>query len=264
MGYPVNSIKDDMYYLSTSPKSVWNNAYLSSDRSSECCLELFAFDKLKVKKQVSGKVVDCNGNMPVIGAIVVAKDASGKEVFSGKTDARGQYSFMMDDYSPLQTSAAAEGYQTGSLQVVTPTDEDIETFTAADLCMNKEKAKPVEVNKTVVLENVLYDFNSAKLRKESYPKFDTLVAWMTEYPNMVIELSAHTDSKGTDVYNQKLSERRAQACVDYLLTRGISADRMIAKGYGETMPIAPNEINGKDNPDGRAVNRRTEFKVLHY
>ncbi len=81
---------------------------------------------------------------------------------------------------------------------------------------------------------------------------------------MVIELSAHTDSKGTDAYNQKLSERRAQSCVDYLVSQGIGKDRVIVKTYGESMPIAPNEIDGKDNPEGRAENRRTEFKVLHY
>jgi OOP family OmpA-OmpF porin len=264
MGYPVNSIKDDIYYLSTDAKSVWNNAYLSSDRASECCLELFAFNKLKVKKQVTGKVVDCQGAVPVIGATITAKDVNGKEVYSGKTDASGQYSFMMDDYTPLQTTASAEGYVDGSLSVMTPTDEEVETFNAAPLCMNKEKPKPVEVNQAIVLENVLYDFGKSTLRKESYPKFDKLIEWMKEYPNMAIELSAHTDNIGSDAFNQKLSEKRAASCVDYLVSKGIAKDRIIAKGYGETQPVAPNQVNGKDNPKGREQNRRTEFKVLHY
>jgi OOP family OmpA-OmpF porin len=264
MGYPVNSIKDDIYYLSTDAKSVWNNAYLSSDRASECCLELFAFNKLKVKKQVTGKVVDCQGAVPVIGATITAKDVNGKEVYSGKTDASGQYSFMMDDYTPLQTTASAEGYVDGSLSVMTPTDEEVETFNAAPLCMNKEKPKPVEVNQAIVLENVLYDFGKSTLRKESYPKFDKLIEWMKEYPNMAIELSAHTDNIGSDAFNQKLSEKRAASCVDYLVSKGIAKDRIIAKGYGETQPVAPNQVNGKDNPEGRKLNRRTEFKVLHY
>ena len=79
---------------------------------------------------------------------------------------------------------------------------------------------------------------------------------------MVIELSAHTDSKGSNAYNLKLSEARARSVVNYLVSKGIAAERLQAKGYGETMPIADNTVNGKDNPAGREKNRRTEFKVL--
>jgi outer membrane protein OmpA-like peptidoglycan-associated protein len=92
---------------------------------------------------------------------------------------------------------------------------------------------------------------------------DTVVAIMLDNPNIIIEMSAHTDSKGKDAYNVKLSQRRAQSCVDYLISRGISTSRMIAKGYGKKRPIAPNTLpDGKDNPEGRQLNRRTEFKVL--
>jgi len=77
-----------------------------------------------------------------------------------------------------------------------------------------------------------------------------------------IEIRSHTDSKGNDDYNQKLSQARAQSVVDYLKGRGIEADRLVATGMGETDPIAPNEIKGKDNPEGRQLNRRTDFKVI--
>ncbi|RZJ83726.1 MAG: OmpA family protein, partial [Chryseobacterium sp.] len=77
-------------------------------------------------------------------------------------------------------------------------------------------------------------------------------------------LSSHTDSKGTDLYNLDLSNRRAASCVEYLITKGIPSSRMRSKGYGESMPIAPNTFpDGKDNPDGRTLNRRTEFKVIN-
>jgi outer membrane protein OmpA-like peptidoglycan-associated protein len=85
---------------------------------------------------------------------------------------------------------------------------------------------------------------------------------MEDNPKIEIELSAHTDSKGSDAYNMDLSIRRAKACVDYLVSKGIPIARMTSRGYGETRPVAPNELpNGKDNPEGRALNRRTEFKV---
>lgn len=85
---------------------------------------------------------------------------------------------------------------------------------------------------------------------------------MEDNPKIEIELSAHTDSKGSDAYNMDLSVRRAKSCVDYLVSKGIPISRMTSRGYGETKPVAPNELpNGKDNPEGRALNRRTEFKV---
>ena len=91
---------------------------------------------------------------------------------------------------------------------------------------------------------------------------DYLYTIMVDNPKIEIELSAHTDSKGVEIYNLDLSNRRAKACVDYLVSRGIAAERMTSRGYGETKPVAPNVLaGGKDNPEGRALNRRTEFKV---
>ena len=78
----------------------------------------------------------------------------------------------------------------------------------------------------------------------------------------MVELSAHTDSIGSDAYNLKLSQDRAQSCVDYMISKGINATRISAVGYGRSRPIAPNSLpNGQDNPDGRQLNRRIEFVV---
>lgn len=123
--------------------------------------------------------------------------------------------------------------------------------------------KHYEIGKPIILKDIYYDFDKATLRSQSLIVLDTVVAIMLDNPNIIIEMSAHTDSKGKDVYNMKLSQKRAQACVDYLVSKGIATSRMIAKGYGETRPIAPNTLSGeKDNPEGRQLNRRTEFKVL--
>jgi outer membrane protein OmpA-like peptidoglycan-associated protein len=118
------------------------------------------------------------------------------------------------------------------------------------------------VNETFVVENVYYDYDKSALKPESFPALDEIVRMLNTYPNMAIELSAHTDSKGTDAYNQKLSDARAKSVVDYLISKGIAAERLTAKGYGETQPIEPNEVDGKDNPAGREKNRRTEFNFL--
>lgn len=120
------------------------------------------------------------------------------------------------------------------------------------------------VNKPIVISNILYDYGFATLRPESITVLDGLVKTMVDNPNIVIQLSAHTDSIGSDAYNLKLSQNRAQSCVDYMLSKGISTERISAIGYGKSRPIAPNSLpNGQDNPDGRQLNRRIEFVVLN-
>ena len=82
-------------------------------------------------------------------------------------------------------------------------------------------------------------------------------------PELIVEIQSHTDSKGNENYNVKLSQKRAESIVTYLTQKGISIKRLVAKGYGENKPIAPNDLpNGSDNPEGRAKNRRTDFKII--
>ncbi len=117
-------------------------------------------------------------------------------------------------------------------------------------------------NENFIISKVLYDFASDEINEAAALELDKLVLILQKNKHVGVELSSHTDSKGTDARNMKLSQRRADAAVNYVVTKGIDAAKIIAKGFGESMPVAPNELNGKDNPEGRAKNRRTEFKVI--
>lgn len=118
------------------------------------------------------------------------------------------------------------------------------------------------VGSKIVLNNIFFDFNKATLRPLSNVELKNLVMLMKSNPNLKVEISGYTDSKGSIDYNQKLSESRAQSVVARLIENGISADRMKAKGYGKGMPAAPNKnSNGSDNPEGRQLNRRVELKI---
>jgi len=91
----------------------------------------------------------------------------------------------------------------------------------------------------------------------------TLLVLLKEAPEFIVEIGAHTDSIGGDEYNLKLSQERANGVVNYLISKGISPDRLVAKGYGAEMPVAPNSNpDGSDNPEGREKNRRTEFRII--
>jgi len=132
-----------------------------------------------------------------------------------------------------------------------------------DSVLNDVALTKLELNKDYTLKNVLYEFGKATLTESSKEVLDTLHAILVENPTFVIELSSHTDAIGSDAANQKLSQDRAESCVSYLISKGIAKERMVPKGYGETKPKAPNQTDeGKDNPEGRALNRRTEFKIL--
>lgn len=121
----------------------------------------------------------------------------------------------------------------------------------------------IELNKIFVLENIYYDYNKYNIREDAAKELDKLAQLLIDNPEIKIELSSHTDSVDSDSYNLELSQRRAESAVRYLVQHGIAPDRLIAKGYGESKPIARNtNPDGSDNPAGRQRNRRTEFKIL--
>ena len=114
-----------------------------------------------------------------------------------------------------------------------------------------------ELPKTITIENVLFDTGKSSLKSSSFSELDEVVAVMTRKKNMQIEVGGHTDSIGTDANNLKLSQDRADAVRNYLISKGIDATRISAVGYGETLPVADNK-----DEKGRALNRRTEIRIL--
>lgn len=109
---------------------------------------------------------------------------------------------------------------------------------------------------TFVLKDIFFEFDKSTILQQSYFELRSLISLLETYPNMRIEIRGHTDGKGSDSYNQRLSENRAKAVTDYLISKGISEKRLQYKGYGKAMPIDTN-----DTEEGRANNRRVEFKI---
>ena len=116
---------------------------------------------------------------------------------------------------------------------------------------------PIEVGQVVRLNNVFFDFDKWDLRGESFLELNRVVQLMEDNPAIIIEMSAHTDSYGSDEYNITLSGNRARSVMEYILSRGIDPKRITSQGYGETKPVAPN-----DTPENRQLNRRVEFTIL--
>ncbi|MBK0380468.1 OmpA family protein [Mucilaginibacter segetis] len=255
MGYPINSAKDDLYYMPDTHDQ--KKFYISSDRESECCLNLFeVYDKSFI---VKGIVTDCDTQTALPGVKISLVDSLSKQTIAHLISAKdGVYQFNIVTHRPYNLVLEKSGYFTKVLPMPESGKVLNDTLYSPDICLQAFK-----VDKPIIIKNVLYDFDKATLRPESKLVLDKVVTILKDNPKMKIELAAHTDSVGTEAYNKKLSQQRAQACVDYLVQKGISESRVYAKGYGELKPIAPNSLpNGKDNPAGRQMNRRTEFTVL--
>ena len=123
--------------------------------------------------------------------------------------------------------------------------------------------EPIAINKEYTLNNIYFEYDKAELTPESKIELQQLIVFLIQNPDLKIEIAAHTDNKGNADYNLKLSQERAKSVADFLISKGINANRLVAKGYGMTQPIAyNNNPDGSDNAEGRQKNRRIIFKVL--
>lgn len=115
--------------------------------------------------------------------------------------------------------------------------------------------------KRIILRGVNFDYDKSNIKSEFAPVLDEAAQTLKGNPDINVRISGHTDSIGSDEYNQRLSERRAQAVKQYLVSKGIASSRLSTEGRGEREPIAQNTKNGRDNPEGRAMNRRAELAI---
>ncbi len=169
----------------------------------------------------------------------------------------GSYYFIVNRGQNYNISYEAKGYLFHSENINVPKVAEYSVM-EKDVILDK-----VEIGSKIVLNNIFFDSNKATLRKESGVEIDKLVTLLKEYSELVIEVSGHTDSKGNDAANMKLSQMRSQAVVNALIKKGIKKESLVAKGYGETAPIAPNTLpNGKPDVKGMQQNRRVELKIV--
>lgn len=184
-------------------------------------------------------------------------------VVRAKSDAQGNFSFLLEPNSDYSVAATREGYYSGAQEITTMGLNRSKTL-YVDLVLCVEE---LEVGKTIILKMIYYDFDKCDIRKDASLELDRLVKMMKDNPNMEIELSSHTDQRGTEAYNEKLSQCRAESAVNYIVGKGINKSRMSAKGYGESRPIM-DCTKDKDCPQSaegdcqcHQNNRRTEIKI---
>lgn len=255
MGYPVNSVKDDLYYYPEDGAE--NKFYISSDRQSDCCLNIF--EVTATVPVLKGLVIDCDTHEPLPGVKVSFVNPANRTVIKELVSDITGYTFELSSLGAYQLKLEKQGYITQDIPFTITDEVRTDTLYETPACLQAYK-----LGTPIVLENILFDFDKSTLTTSSQLILDGLVDILNSNPTINIELAAHTDSKGSDEYNLQLSQNRAAACVSYIVSKGIKSSRLYAKGYGETKPVAPNRLaNMQDNPAGRQLNRRTEFTIIN-
>ena len=272
MKAPINSSGDDFGITFAGNKE---SGFFSSNRNDARGYDhLYSFELPVITIFIEGIVSDVDEN-PIEDATVriVGRDGLNEKVLAKKD---GKYRVELERDIRYVMMASARGYLNQNFELKTGPEEKNETY-IVDFFLSP-------ISKPVVIENIFYDFDKATLRPESKKALDEMIKMLNDNPNVTIELGAHTDRKGSEQYNERLAQRRAQSVVDYLIAGGIAQDRLEAKGYGESVPKAINKRMAKNydflnegdvlteefiermTPEQQEIadqiNRRTEFKVL--
>lgn len=285
LGYPINGPDDDVFFVVSGSgnrayfasaktggygdKDIYRITFLGPEKSpilntqdqlisvianpvnsfkAEAQLEVKS-SKLTILK---GLVTDATSGKALESSIDLINNEKDQIVATFKSNSStGKYLVTLPSGSNYGIAVRKDGYMFHS-----------ENFNIADTLSFQEvvldvKLKKIEVGNSVVLRNIFFDFDKSNIKAESINELNRLVKLLKENPKVKVEISSHTDDVGSEDYNQKLSESRSKAVIEYVISKGIIANRLIAKGYGETKPMDKN-----DTETGRQNNRRTEFKIL--
>ncbi len=201
---------------------------------------------------VRGQVINKNTGAPLNGTVVFENMPGNTEYIRLQSEGdQAAYEIKLPIGKKFACYAERDGYLSENQTLSTKNRQPREVI-RRDLYL-----VPITAGSYIRLNNIFFDFDKATLRPESYAELDRLIPLFSRFPNMKIEIAGHTDSRGSDDYNARLSKDRASAVRKYLLNKDIDPDRIVSMGYGESVPVATN-----DTDEGRQQNRRVEFKIL--
>jgi outer membrane protein OmpA-like peptidoglycan-associated protein len=254
LGYPINTYRDEDGLIVNAKGTT---AYFSSDRDPEKGRDIFTFDLYPEIRPIpssylTGIIRDAENGNPLMSNFSLVDLESEHEIMKSLSSNDGSYLVCIPTEKSYAFYASATGYLFYSDHFNIKGDHSIDKPFRKDISL-----EPIKVNQVMLMRNIFYAVDSFALKPESKVELNKLLELLLANKTVRIEIGGHTDNQGDNVYNQKLSENRAKSVVDYLIAHQISPERVKWVGYGETKPVADNT-----NEDGRALNRRTEVKII--
>ncbi len=254
LGYPINTFNDDMGLVI---ESGGQKAYFSSKRDKVTGKDIFYFEldeslrptpvsylKGKVSDKETGKLIQANYELINL--------STNRITAKNKTDEHGNFLVCLPSGNNYGINVTKPGYLFYSENFMFEGEH-----TVSQPLIKRITLSPAKVGEKMTLTNVFYEWDSWQLKDESMKELDNLADLITYNSDVIVEIGGYTDSTGTDEYNLTLSEKRALSVVNYLIDKGISADRLKYKGYGNSSPIGDNLTS-----EGRRLNRRTEARII--
>lgn len=256
LGYPINTYNNELGLIVNARGDV---AYYSSDRIKERLLDIYTFRLYPEARPVpvsymKGRVFDARTGISLEALFQLIDLETGQvivESFSAPQE--GDFLISLPVNRDYALNVSKSGYLFYSEHFSFHGIHKITDPFIKDIPLNR-----IFQGEKTVLNNIFYEFDSWELLPQSFIELNKVVEFLNNNPAIMIEISGHTDSIGTQSYNQELSEKRAKSVIDYLVDKGIKTDRLVFKGFGASQPVSTN-----DTEEGRAINRRTELKIIN-
>lgn len=263
-GFPINSSLDDYDFILNNSEVLGfltsNRKGIISLKSETCCDDIFVVKSAVVDLFVTGLVYAENETSRSIytdADIYLYNSETNEKIEQISYKGKQGFITQIEKDKEYRIVAVSDDFEEESVTFSTKNIKKSDTL-QYDIFLKQRNLIDYQIAK------VYYQFNQSKLREDAPDTLRKVINFMNAYPDVIVEVGSHTDSKGTDEYNLKLSERRSLSVKNYLIYQGkISEKRLVNKSYGESQPAFPNtKPNGADNPEGRDKNRRTEFKII--
>jgi outer membrane protein OmpA-like peptidoglycan-associated protein/tetratricopeptide (TPR) repeat protein len=259
LGAPTNSNKDDFGFIINESKRI---GYVSSNRDGEkgsVADEIYRVQE-RCEVTIAGTITSDVTNEPVANATVTLLDENSIVVKTMTADANGRYSFdnLAECSSVYIVRAIGDGCEYNEKLVTTP---NASGTVKADLVLECDPCPPNDLGCRLKLEPIYFDFDRYNIRPDAEIELAKILAAMRQYPELIIHIESHTDSRGNDAYNEALSEKRAQSTLEWLVGKGIDRNRLSARGYGEYQ-LTNQCSNGVEcTEEEHQLNRRSMFII---
>lgn len=252
---PINSSYDDFGIILL--ENGKDGLFSSNRPGGKGSDDIYSFKNLRFNDfMISGFVKETGLNKPIFDATVFLLNTTTSDVKILKTDEKGYFETFAERDQTYMAKGMKSGYIYDCLSFITPAEKGVKHYYVyRDLLLTK-----LEIDQVFIFENIYYDLDKSYIREDAKEPLDNLVQLMKHYP-ITAEISSHTDSRAPFDYNMKLSQRRAESAVNYLVSQGIERDRLTAKGYGESMLLNHCSDSVKCTEAEHAKNRRTEFRI---
>lgn len=259
LGNTINSNKDDFSITFIDNLSGFFTSNRDGGKGND---DIYFFKEIICKEKLDGKVYDIKTDEPIANANVVLLDEDLKEVSKISSNEKGYYMFDVACNKKYFIRASKEDYETGEIQVTT---EKINAkILTNDIGLNKINIpvdEGTDLAKLLNVSKIYFDLDKWNIRPDAEVQLQKVIQVLNDYPNMTIDIRSHTDSRQTHHYNETLSDRRAKSTMQYMIKHGITANRLTAKGYGETQLVNECSDDVPCTEEQHQMNRRSEFII---